>query len=227
MYAVGYIRVSTDKQAKRGISLHAQEARFNEWCTRNDKVPRLCVDSGRTAKRAALRPAFAQAVSLACELKCPMVVWKLDRFARSALDALQVAEQLRKSGASLISIQEGWTFDDSPMGKLALAMFASISEWERDMIAERCKDISAFRKERGLRYGPNLPYGTRLDADGTTLRPEPSEQIGLGIIRSLQRKGRTAGRIVYDLEELGIPTRTGKTRWSRKVVQGILERMKP
>ena len=50
--AIGYIRVSTEKQANEGVSLEAQEAKIVSWCKANDyELVKVYVDAGISGKR--------------------------------------------------------------------------------------------------------------------------------------------------------------------------------
>lgn len=50
--AIGYIRVSTEKQASEGVSLEAQEAKIEHWCKANGyELVKVYVDAGISGKR--------------------------------------------------------------------------------------------------------------------------------------------------------------------------------
>ena len=55
--AIGYIRVSTDGQAQDGVSLDAQRAKIEAWCSLNDyELTAVHVDAGISGKSALNRP---------------------------------------------------------------------------------------------------------------------------------------------------------------------------
>lgn len=81
-----------------------------------------------------------------------LVVFKFDRLGRSLKNLLDIFEDLRQRGISLISIQDGID-GSSATGKLMMSLMAALAEFERSVIAERC---SAGRKEarlKGARFG--------------------------------------------------------------------------
>ncbi len=82
-----------------------------------------------------------------------VVVWKLDRFARSTKNLLELVELIKVAEASFCSLSEPWADTSSHAGKMIMTVFAGIAEFERDLIRER---TSAGRKAaltRGVRFG--------------------------------------------------------------------------
>lgn len=81
-----------------------------------------------------------------------VVVWKLDRFARSALDALQWLQQLDSAGVGLkIVTQEIDTTTSA--GRLIFTVLAAVAEMERELIRERVRAGMIRAKARGKRLG--------------------------------------------------------------------------
>jgi DNA invertase Pin-like site-specific DNA recombinase len=66
-----------------------------------------------------------------------IVVWKLDRLARSTRDLLETMETIRDAGARFQSLSEPWADTTTHAGKMILTVFAGIAEFERDLIRER------------------------------------------------------------------------------------------
>jgi len=81
-----------------------------------------------------------------------VLVWKLDRFARSALDALQWLQQLDAAGTGLkILTQDIDT--TSPAGRLVFTILAAVAEMERELIRERVRAGMDTARARGRRLG--------------------------------------------------------------------------
>lgn len=96
---IGYIRVSTDEQAKEGVSLENQEAKIWANCDLKDlKLLEIVEDAGVSAKN--LRRPGAQKVIEMAQKKMvdAVVVYKLDRMFRSIVDALETTKQFDKWG---------------------------------------------------------------------------------------------------------------------------------
>ena len=82
-----------------------------------------------------------------------VVVWKLDRLARSTQNLLELAEQIKSAEASFCSLSEPWADTSSPSGRMIMTVFAGIAEFERDLIRERTGAGRLEAKKRGVRFG--------------------------------------------------------------------------
>ena len=105
-----------------------------------------------------------------------VVVTRLDRFARSTRDLLEIAERLNELGAGLRSLAEPWADTTSPAGRMVLTVFAGIAEFERALIHQRTSTGRVAAQARGVRFGrpPKLTadqvaLGRRLVEEGTSV----------------------------------------------------------
>lgn len=119
---IGYARVSTEGQ---DLSLQIDELR-RFGC---DKI-----FSEKASSRAEM-PERDKAISLLDEGDY-IVVWKLDRLARSTLSLLEHIHSLTEKGVHFVSIKDSID-TSSPSGRFQLAVFAALAELERDIIRER------------------------------------------------------------------------------------------
>jgi hypothetical protein len=93
--AVGYVRVSTEVQAREGQSLEAQEERLKQWAAVNGyAMLTVYRDEGLSGKRADNRPGLQAALSAVCANRGVLVTYSLSRLARSTRDAILIAERL-------------------------------------------------------------------------------------------------------------------------------------
>jgi putative DNA-invertase from lambdoid prophage Rac len=103
-----------------------------------------------------------------------VMVWKLDRFGRSALDLLANVRQLGKCGCRFVAVSQG--LDISPAGDaislLLLTMLAAVAEFERDLICERTRLGLERARERGARLGAPVRVDRRLAPEIRQLRAE-------------------------------------------------------
>ena len=135
MQVIGYTRVSTDEQAREGISLQAQREKILAWASALDfDVIALEEDAGISGKNIRAREGLKRALELACSEKAALVVYSLSRLSRSTRDTLMVAEMLDVAGADLVSLSERID-TSSAAGKMVFRMLAVLNEFERDQIS--------------------------------------------------------------------------------------------
>ena len=86
-----------------------------------------------------------------------LVIYKLDRLGRNMKDLLAIIEQLQKRNISLVSLRDNID-TGSTTGKLIMHIFASLAEFERDLIKERSAEGRREAKKKGVRFGrPKQP----------------------------------------------------------------------
>jgi DNA invertase Pin-like site-specific DNA recombinase len=136
----GYARVSSDTQDHAG----QVEALKTAGCEQ-------IFAEKQTGKTAADRKQL-QVLLAKAQPGDVIVVTKLDRFARSTRDLLNMLHDLEQSGVGFRSL--GDAIDTtSPAGRLMLQMLAAIAEFERGMIRERCNAGLARAKSEGRQLG--------------------------------------------------------------------------
>jgi DNA invertase Pin-like site-specific DNA recombinase len=136
---IGYARASTPEQ-KLDLQTDALSA---AGCDR------LFTDIASGAH--AQRPGLAAALE-ACRPGDTLVVWKLDRLGRSLPHLVQTLATLSARGIGFRSLQESLD-TTTPGGKLVFHLFASLAEFERDLIHERTQAGLAAARARGRTGG--------------------------------------------------------------------------
>jgi DNA invertase Pin-like site-specific DNA recombinase len=83
-----------------------------------------------------------------------VTITKIDRLARSMSDFFKLTEEIKESGAGLVSLDGAIdTSDSSPCKELLWQLLASIAEFERKLIFQRCEDGRARAKSEGKHLG--------------------------------------------------------------------------
>ena len=85
-----------------------------------------------------------------------MIVCKLDRIARSAVNGLEVIDALMHRGV-VVNILNMGRMDNSPQGKLIRTIFLAFSEFERDMIVTRTQEGKALAKAANPAFKEGRP----------------------------------------------------------------------
>jgi len=220
MHAIGYVRVSTERQADEGVSLAAQEAKVRAMAVvQNATLVDVIVDGGESAK-STNRPGLQRLLKLvnAGEVQA-VIVARLDRLTRSVKDLCGLLELFEKKNVALISVAESLD-TSSAAGRLVIKIMAACSEWEREAIGERTRDALRHKRSQGERVG-NIHFGYRLAGDGKHVEPDPAEQAALREMHALRRRGGTLRSIAADLNEKGHRTRRGSA-WRHSYIASML-----
>ena len=205
--AIGYIRVSTEGQATDGVSLDAQRAKIEAWCSLNDyDLGAVHVDAGISGKNCN-RPGLQAALS-ACGKGDALVVYSLSRLSRSIRDTMDISDKLAKVGADLVSLSEKID-TTSASGKMVFRLLAVMNEFERDQISERTKSALQHKKSKSERVG-TINFGFKLSDDGVTLIEDFEEQKVISAILSMRDAGLSLRKIVVELERKGFLSRSGQ-----------------
>ena len=138
----GYARVSTSKQARNGNSLEEQAAKL-----RGAGAQEIVADSYTGTSMD--RPNFTM---LREKLIAgdTLIVTKLDRLARTAIDGGSIVRELHERGVTINILNMG-VADSTPMGKLMVTMLLAFAEFERDMIVERTQGGKDVARANGKR----------------------------------------------------------------------------
>ena len=99
---------------------------------------------------------------------------ELTRLSRSTKDLFSIVEQIQSKGANIKSLKEAWLDTTTPQGKLMFTIFAGLSQFEADLIAQRTKEGLAAARARGRLGGrPNVDG----DKAATALKMYDSRQF--------------------------------------------------
>jgi site-specific DNA recombinase len=216
--AIGYIRVSTDEQAKEGVSLENQEQKIRDYCKLKDfEIIEIIQDAGISAKNLR-RPGAQKVLEMAQEkIIDAVVVYKLDRMFRSTVDALETTKQFDKWNVSFHSIEE--TIDTkSAMGKFFFTLTAALAEMEREIIGERTKDVLQRKKANGEVYG-HVPFGFKK-FKGKLLNNDAEQKI-VQTVLGMRQKGLNYSMISKELNQMGFKTKKGN-QWYPQTVKNVI-----
>jgi len=179
-----YGRVST---TNHGQDVTMQTGEMDEFCQRRGwQVADEYLDRGISGSKDK-RPELDRLMSDARRRRFDVVlVYRYDRFARSLRHLVNALEEFRALGIEFVSIHEG-VDTTTPNGRLIFGIFASIAEFERELIRDRVK--SGLRN--ALRQGKTLG--------------RPRKAVDVAKIATLRASGRS-WRSVAD--EIGVSARS-------------------
>ncbi len=220
LQVVGYVRVSTEKQAEAGLSLEAQTAKIRAMAlVRDTPVDEIVVDAASASSLD--RPGLTRLLALVDRgLVGTVIIAKLDRLTRNVYDLGPLLLRFDRRKVALVSLAETLN-TRSAIGRAVLNMMVTMSQWEREATGERTRDVLQHKRAKGERVG-TLPFGSQLAADGVHLEPAPVERRLLATMRDQKARGCTYEQIALDLTAAGSTTRRG-TPWRGQYIAHALK----
>ena len=88
-----------------------------------------------------------------------VIVWKLDRIARSISHLLKLVDQFEKLGVKFKSINDPFIDTTSAHGKFIITLFGAVAQLERDIIIERTTAGLKSARRRGIQLGRKKGLG--------------------------------------------------------------------
>lgn len=171
MKAALYARVSRDDQ-----NCENQLLELRDFAKRKGWDWDEFVDRGFSGKfREDKRPELKRLMDAAHRSKIDIVVcWRLDRFARSLKNLVDMIGELQSWNVGFTTLREAID-TTTPSGRLVLHIFAALAEFERDLIIERTNLglMRALAEGKKLGRRPNVidvPTILKLDAEGRSIR---------------------------------------------------------
>ena len=166
MKVAGYIRVSTEEQAREGYGLAAQEQSIRAYCQAQGwELVEVYADAGRSGKSMKGREELARLLGDAQDERFQRVIfWKLDRLGRNLRDLLDICDQLERLNVGIVSVQEAID-TGTATGRMIRSVLGALAEFERETIVDRIKAGLAEKARQGELVGP-LPLGYQRDESG-------------------------------------------------------------
>ncbi|WP_135851104.1 recombinase family protein [Halorussus salinus] len=214
-----YVRTSSGNQ-QYGYSIEEQVRQCTKRCEFLGwdivYIFRDRAESGKDTER----PMF-QRMMQAAKTGCfdVVVFWKLDRFSRSLLHAVQLEKTLRECGVALHSVTEQIDTTTSA-GRFNFRNIANAAEFEREMISERSQmGLKALASE--YRW-PNdhPPLGYRRTSDGT-LEVDDTEANLVEEIFEMYLDRQSMPEVAHELNNNGLSTKTDG-EWTHRAVRDVL-----
>src|SRR5215469_8428917 len=110
------------------------------------------------------------------------------RMFRSAVDALNVLQELKDRGVSLHMIDLGGDVTSNGISKLVFTILSAVAEAERDRIRERVAEVKRDQRAGGRYLGGTPPFGWHVGYGGELIE-RPEQQAALRRIRALRAQG--------------------------------------
>lgn len=182
-----YARVSTAEQSTENQILEIKSAGFN---VEPHRIIQEVVSGSVATKK---RVGFVKLLER-MERGDVLLVSKLDRLGRNAIDVRDTVESLERSGVKVYCLALGGVDLTSSSGKMTMQILNAVAEFERDLLIERTSSGLARARASGKKLG----------------RPPANETNDK--VKQLKQQGLTQSRVV---EILGISIATVKRHWNK------------
>lgn len=153
-----YARVSTSDQTTDNQVMEIEAAGFS---VNPRRIVVECISGGVTAKA---RPEFARLIDR-LESGDILIVTKLDRLGRNAMDLRATVERLAHDGIRVYCLALGGMDLTSTAGKMTMGVLAAVAEFERDLLIERTNAGLARSRAKGTKMGRRESLSTKQKAE--------------------------------------------------------------
>ena len=248
---IGYLRVSTDRQAELGYGLDIQEEAIIDFAEKNKMSNLLLfIDDGYTGTNMD-RPALQHIINLIKKYNCgksairinTMIIHRVDRLGRTLLGTLQFIQDYivakkdskdstinqNKEDINFFSVQEKYCRidEDDPQSKFLLMLFATLAEFDRNLIVQKMKKGRLQRISSGKWMGGGLPpFGYKYDKEQGKLVivPEEAEKVREVFRLYIEEKippGKIADRLGFKGERIVLQILKRKTYTGAMIYNGV------
>jgi DNA invertase Pin-like site-specific DNA recombinase len=222
-----YCRVSTILEQQEN-SYEAQVSYYIDKIANNPNwiLAGIYADDGRSATNTKKRDDFNAMIEDCMAGKIDMVITKsVSRFARNTVDSLLFIRMLKEKNIGVIFEKEGINTLESA-GELLITILSSQAQEESRNISENTRWGIVRQFEKGIFHVNHKKFmGYTVDENGQLIIvPEEAEIVRM--IFRLFMEGQSYSQICRILEDSGVKTVTGNTKWTRCVIQKMLSNEK-
>jgi site-specific DNA recombinase len=226
--AILYARVSTDEQARSGYSLAQQLEALRAYAAREGyEVLEEVQDPGQSGASLE-RPGMDRVRDLVASGGVSLVLAQdRDRFAREPAYHYLLRREFEEHGTKIRALNDRG--DDSPEGDLTDGILDQLAKYERAKMAERSRRGKLRKAREGkviagrmARFG-SARYGFALnDAHDALIVDEEKMAVVRLIFRMVGVEGQPINAAKRMLDAKGVPTATGKPKWSASMIRDII-----
>jgi DNA invertase Pin-like site-specific DNA recombinase len=150
-----------------------------------------------------------------------LVVWRLDRFGRSAVHNARLLDELRAAGAALYTVSEGIDTSSGPMGEFMANIFTAFAQLELARISQNWSAARERAVARGVHIASRSPTGYVAGEEGV-LTPDPRAADAIRRVFEAKASGASWAELGRILEQAGVKTPYGGERWTNRSLTHLL-----
>jgi DNA invertase Pin-like site-specific DNA recombinase len=194
MTVFGYARVSTEQQAREGISLDGQQRLIGSRVQQYGLpvVDRMLIEDGVSGSIPLGRRPRGAALLAAVQPGDVVLACKLDRMFRDTRDALRTIKLFRRNRIRLYLFDLPGEVTSDIVSQMLFTIVAAFAEFERARISERIRESIAERRRQGKPIGPARYGWERRDGKHVEV---PEQQAAIREICKLAADGMSHRRI--------------------------------
>lgn len=218
---ISYARISSETQ-RENTSLEQQSLRIAAYCLSQGHEIVEQLEDVESASGKKKRPSFEKALAMVYAGQADGIIcMKLDRFARSTVEGLRIAAELKKRGKQLVILD--LNLDTSTaIGECVFTVLLAFAQLERQTITERCTTGASAKKSQGGYAGGHPPYGWKTESK--CLVKDPFQQKWRSCIFEWYESGVSIHEIARRLNEKHqVPAKRGG-KWDRNSIRQLLRR---
>ena len=199
----GYCRVSTRQQTQTGHSLEDQRTRIGGYCQANGlpRVSGFFVDAATSGSTGLQRREAGKRLLDVVTAGDHIIVTKGDRLFRSAKNALEIAEILRKREVELHLMDMGGPVLNSSVSRLVFGILMMVANMEAERIGERTAAVKEHRRELGFYVGGPVPAGYVKTDDGR-ISKDVTWDANLKLMKKMSRAGKSSRTIAAEMSSM-------------------------
>ena len=221
-----YCRVSTDSDEQE-TSYETQVSHYTEYIKSHPEweLAGIFADDGISGTNTKKRDEFNRMIDECMAGNIDMVITKsISRFARNTLDCLKYIRLLKDKNIAVWFEKESINTMDSK-GEVLITIMASLAQQESQSLSQNVKLGLQYRYQQGkVQVNHNHFLGYTKDSDGhLVIDPEQAE-----VVKRIYREyleGLSMKKIAEGLEQDGILTGAGKTKWYDSTINKILRNL--
>jgi DNA invertase Pin-like site-specific DNA recombinase len=221
-----YCRVSTDSDEQE-TSYETQVSHYTEYIKSHSEweLAGIFADDGISGTNTKKRDEFNRMIDECMAGNIDMIITKsISRFARNTLDCLKYIRLLKDKNIAVWFEKESINTMDSK-GEVLITIMASLAQQESQSLSQNVKLGLQYRYQQGkVQVNHNHFLGYTKDSDGhLVIDPEQAE-----VVKRIYREyleGLSMKKIAEGLEQDGILTGAGKTKWYDSTINKILRNL--
>ena len=222
-----YCRVSTDQEEQLN-SFENQVEYYTKYISDNPmyELAGIYADEGISGTNVKKRKEFKRMIADCEAKKIDLVITKsISRFARNTQDCLFYSRKLKNLGIGILFEKENINTLDAT-GELLFTILSSLAQDESRNISENCKWGIRYKFQKGI---PHINTGKFMgydkDGEGHLIINKEQAKVVRRIYRDFM-EGYHPADIARRLNEEGIPGVSGKAKWMKVTIEGMLQNEK-